>query len=1024
MEQRETRHADSLRFQVLGPVQAWRGDQQLTLGSPQQQAVLVALLLNHGRPVSTQDLVDGLWGDRPPPQAVAALRTYISRLRSVIEPNRELRAPAELLVSVSDGYALRIAPESLDLAVFDSRTTRAGAAKTSADSRSAHELLVDALSLWRGRPLSGIPGPYAEAQRSRLAERQITTQEERCAAALDVGLHADTVAELSALAAEHPLRERLRELLMLALYRCGRQAESLGVYADTRKLLIDELGVEPGSALSSMHTRILAADPDLMPVQAQADRRASEEAPTFIPPAQLPADVSDFSGRTKMVGELQDVLRSGTGQAVVVTSLAGIGGVGKTTLAVHVAHSIRSSFPDGQLYVDLRGAGGTPADPAVVLGDFLYTLGATEVPDSVEQRAALYRSILAERRVLILLDNARDARQLLPLIPGVSGSAVLVTSRSRLAEIPGAHLVDVEELTPEEALVLFSAIVGHERVAAEPEAALAVVTSCGFLPLAVRIAAARLASRPRWSVSDLARRLADQRRRLQELQLGNLAVETTLGLGYGQLRPAEARAFRLLSLVDSPDLPLSAVTALLGCGEDEAEELAEALVEANMLECFTPGRYRFHDLLRLYAQRQNEKLQDLAEQRAAVLRLLDLLLATMRNAAQVIEPDDVLPEPLHHPTSAGFHHRDSSSAQTWLRSEMAVVLASLERAVRDPRELLRPAVELFIVLRFLVEDPMHGRRIREVLQTADQHAESFGDTAALARIRFARGYLQHVAGEFSQAEVSLRQSMELQDHGERTHLRISVANALAIVLSLADRSAEALEFFEEAHSISRSLGASVSEARLLGNIARAHLDLGQHEDAARTAQEAVAAARSSGNVPCLADTLYQLGVVLRSTGSPGEAAGHLREAHRLYELQQHRIWEGYSLARLAACLLADGLAGGGRGVGGRVTRHRAGTGRRLLPGSGQCRAGRGAPGAGAARAWAGLSPGGALGVQPARCARGPPRSGPHRGAAAHRALLSPRAVGRPSPRRAAFPPGAPALPQPPGCGNALTLPRR
>ncbi|MFD9128662.1 BTAD domain-containing putative transcriptional regulator [Kitasatospora sp. NPDC059571] len=905
MEQGRAQPAEALRFQVLGPVQAWRGTEALALGSPQQQAVLAALLLGRGRPVTTQDLVDGLWGDRPPPQAVAALRTYISRLRSVIEPHREHRAPAELLVSVSDGYALRVGPDALDLAEFDAMTASASGHRSAGDHVESHRLLVDALALWRGRPLAGIPGPYADSQRRALAERQVTAQEECGAAALEIGLHAEIVAELSSLAAEHPLRERLRELLMLALYRCGRQAESLGVYSDTRKLLIEELGVEPGTGLSAMHARILAADPALMPAPA-LHQVHPEESPALLPPAQLPADVSDFSGRSKVVGELRDVLRSGTGQAVVVTSLAGIGGVGKTTLAVHVAHSIRADFPDGQLYVDLRGAGATPADPAAVLGDFLYTLGVTETPDSLEQRSALYRSLLAERRMLILLDNARDARQLMPLIPGVSGSAVLVTSRSRLAEIPGAHLVDVEELTPEEALALFSAIVGHERAAAEPEAALAVVTACGFLPLAVRIAAARLAARPRWSVSDLARRLADHGRRLQELQLGNLAVETTIGLGYTQLRPEEARAFRLLSLVDSPDLPLPAAAALLGCGEDEAEELAEALVEANMLECFTPGRYRYHDLLRLYAQRQNEKANDDEERRSARLRLLDLLVATMRNAADAIEPDDVLPERLHRTVSGGLPLPDSTAARAWLRSELALLLSAVEAAVQEPAELLAPAADLLIVLNSLVEDPTHGQRIRIALRTAEAGAGPDTDGAALARIHLALGFLHHVAGEFQDAEVSLRRSLALQGPDDVTTLRISVANLLGIVLSLADRSSEALAFFEQAHDISRRLGTSISEARLLGNIARAHVDLGQQDDAVRSARAAVAAARASGNTPCLADTLYQLGVVLRSTGSPGEAAGHLREAHRLYQSQQHRLWEGYALARLAACLLADG----------------------------------------------------------------------------------------------------------------------
>ncbi|MEW1913707.1 BTAD domain-containing putative transcriptional regulator [Kitasatospora sp. NPDC085895] len=905
MELQGTPPADALRFQVLGPVQAWRGDEQLALGSPQQQAVLAALLLNRGRPVTTDDLVDGIWGDRTPPQAVAALRTYISRLRSVIEPNRAVRKPAEILVSVSDGYALRIPDGSLDLAAFENRVARAADARADGDFRASHESLLAALALWRGRPLPGVPGPYAEAQRTRLSERQLTVAEERCAVALEVGLHAEVVSELSSLAAAHPLRERLRELLMLALYRCGRQAESLGVYADTRKLLIDELGVEPGSGLAAMHARILAGDPALMPAVAAAAPLADEEPPAFVPPAQLPADVSDFSGRSKIVSELRDVLRGGSGQAVVVTSLAGIGGVGKTTLAVHVAHGLRPDFPDGQLYVDLRGAGASPADPAVVLGDFLHALGAPDAPDSLDQRAALYRSLLADKRMLILLDNARDARQLTPLIPGVSGNAVMVTSRSRLAEIPGAHLVDIEELSPDEALALFSAIVGHERVAAEPAAALAVVTACGFLPLAVRIAAARLASRPRWSVSDLARRLADQRNRLQELQLGNLAVETTIGLGYAQLQPDEARAFRLLSVVDSPDLPLPAVAALLGTGEREAEDLAEALVEANMLECFTPGRYRYHDLLRLFAQRQNEKLGDIAEQRAALLRLLDVLLATMQNAAHVIEPDDLLTELLHQPASPGLRLDDSETARAWIRSEAALLLSSVEAVVGEPLELLRPALDLVLILRALVEDPTLGPRIRSALLAAADNAQEHRDTASLARVRYAVGHLHQMAGELQEAEVSLRQSLALLPAETVTLLRSSAANQLAIVLILAGRPAEALPFYQLAHAISRDLGAAVSEARLLANMARAYVGLDRHEEAVESARAAVMAARTSGNTPCLADTLYQLGVVLRATGSTAEAAEHLREAHGLYQSQQYRFWEGYSLARLAACLVDE-----------------------------------------------------------------------------------------------------------------------
>ncbi|MET8624440.1 BTAD domain-containing putative transcriptional regulator [Kitasatospora sp. NPDC004669] len=900
MEFRETPQTPALRFQVLGPVQAWLDGKPLSLGSPQQQAVLTTLLLHSGRPVTTQDLVDALWGDRPPTQAVAALRTYVSRLRSVIEPRREVRRPAELLVSVADGYALRIPGEALDLAVFERLSTEAAAARASGDKHEAHRLLMQALDLFSGRPLTGIPGPYADAQRLRLAERQVAASEELCASALDVGLHAEIVGELNNLTAEHPLRERLRELLMLALYRCGRQAEALGVYTDTRKLLIEELGVEPGAGLSAMHTRILAADPKLIlpAVLAPATREDSRATPST--PAQLPADVSDFSGRSELVSDLSTVLMNATGQAVVVTSLAGIGGVGKTTLAVHVAHRVRAEFPDGQLYVDLRGAGASPADPVVVLGDFLHALGVAEGPDSLEQRAALYRSLLASRRMLILLDNARDADQIRPLIPGVSGCAVLATSRSRLAGIPGAQLFDVEELTSDEALALFSAIVGEQRVAAEPEAAMKVVTACGFLPLAVRIAAARLASRPRWSVSDLASRLADQRRRLDELQLGNLAVETTIGLGYGQLSAAEARAFRLLALIDSPDIPLAAAAALLGVDEYTAEDLAEALVEANMLECFTPGRYRYHDLLRLYAQRQNERIGDTEEQEWAVQRLFDLLIPTVRNAAQVIEPDDTLPELLTTPASPGISLPTSGSAQDWLRTEGALLLSAVEVATDGPGGLQRAAVDLLNLMFSIDPDPTRGPRGCLVLKTIGRDAERRSDSALLARAYFALGTLQSVISDFQDAEHSLRLSLDHQTPDDPSVLLLATANTLGVILSIGNRPAEALSFLEQARTTSQAVSAPKAEARIVSNMARVQHRLGMAETAIQSASEGVAAARASKNGPLLAQTLYQLGVVL----SGDEAVPHLREAHQLYQSQQNPLWEGYTLARLASALLS------------------------------------------------------------------------------------------------------------------------
>ncbi|MET9887577.1 BTAD domain-containing putative transcriptional regulator, partial [Streptomyces sp. NPDC006430] len=405
-----------LRFAVLGPVRAWRGAEALPTGTPQQRALLAALLLRDGRTATMPELIDAMWGEAPPPQALAVTRTYASRLRKVL--------PASYLVSESGGYALRLPPGSLDLDVARSLAADAEKARAAGDRALACTFLARALDLWDGEPLAGVPGPHAETERTRLAEWRLQLLEARLDLDLEVGHHAEAVSELTALTAAHPLRERLRELLMLALYRSGRQAEALAVYADTRRLLADELGVEPRPELAALQQRILNADAEL----AHAEEPGPAAAPVRVRPAQLPATVPDFTGASSFVEELGTILSAGAeDQVMAISALAGIGGIGKTTLAVHVAHAARSHFPDGQLYVDLHGTGVHPAEPEAVLGDFLHTLGvrAADLPDSLQARSALYRSLLDGRRVLVLLDNARDAAQVRPLLPGTAGCAAL-----------------------------------------------------------------------------------------------------------------------------------------------------------------------------------------------------------------------------------------------------------------------------------------------------------------------------------------------------------------------------------------------------------------------------------------------------------------------------------------------------------------------------------------------------------------------------------------------------------------------
>ncbi|GAA2251551.1 hypothetical protein GCM10010232_44520 [Streptomyces amakusaensis] len=586
-------------FMLLGPVRVSFDGHPLPSGSPQQRALLAALLMRGGRTATASELIDGIWGEDPPSQALAALRTYASRLRKIFGPG--------VLVSESGGYAIRVDAGTLDLNAAEELAMAAEKARAGGDRHRARTLLNESLTLWEGEPLANVPGPYAETQRTRLEEWRLQLTEVRLDLDLEAGCHAEAVSELTALTAAHPLRERLRELLMLALYRSGRQAEALAVYADTRRLLADELGVDPRPELSRLQQRILRADEEL----ARPGEAVRESAPAPVRPAQLPAAVPDFTGRVSSVRELAARLTRAEGDAMAVSALAGIGGiggVGKTTFAVHVAHAARPHFPDGQLYADLQGTGSRPADPRTVLGAFLRALGTADsaIPETLVERSALYRSVLGGRRVLVLLDNARDAAQVRPLLPGGEGCATLVTSRIRMLDLAGSHLVDLDEMSPQEALQLFTRIVGEERVAPERTAALDVVTACGFLPLAIRIAASRLAARRTWTVSVLAARLADERHRLDELQAGDLAVKATFELGYGQLDEEQKRALRLFGSFAGPFVTLPVMAARLGRGAEATEELLESLVDTGLLMSMGPGCYQMHNLARLFAQSRAE----------------------------------------------------------------------------------------------------------------------------------------------------------------------------------------------------------------------------------------------------------------------------------------------------------------------------------------------------------------------------------------------------------------------------------
>ncbi|PBC62753.1 AfsR family transcriptional regulator [Streptomyces sp. Tue6028] len=901
-EQRRPEGSAALRFSVLGPVRAWRGDDALPAGSPQQRALLAALLLREGRTATASELIDALWGDEPPSQALAAVRTYASRLRKALG--------TDVLVSESGGYAIRsLGDGALDLARAQELAADAEKARGGGDLCRARELLRDALGQWDGEALASVPGPYAETQRARLDEWRLQLLESCLDMDLEQGCHAEAVSELTALTAAHPLRERLRELLMLALYRSGRQAEALAVYADTRRLLADELGVDPRAGLKELQQRILQADPGL----AEPSAPAAEPAAAPVRPAQLPATVTDFTGRASFVQELSEVLASATsaeGSVMAVSALAGIGGVGKTTLAVHVAHQSRGAFPDGQLYVDLQGAGARSAEPETVLGAFLRALGTADsaIPDSLEERAALYRSVLDGRRVLVLLDNARDAAQVRPLLPGTEGCAALVTSRVRMVDLAGAHLVDLDVMSPEEALQLFTKIVGEERVASEREAALDVVAACGFLPLAIRIAASRLAARRTWTVSVLAAKLADERRRLDELQAGDLAVKATFELGYGQLEPAQARAFRLLGLADGPDISLPAAAAVLDLGIEDTEDLLESLVDTSLLESAAPGRYRYHDLVRLYARACAERDEQPPSERAAAMsRLLDFYLASASAVYAIERPGDRTVDHLEVTRQQGQEFADDGKALDWLHAEAACILAFVQQSLGP--DTLRRGVDLLLASKDLAESGASSLAYEAATRAARDAAEALDDAHAAGRARVTLTQVLSTAGRFDEAAAEADRAVVLGEAAMDPWTSGNAPNELGIIAICRNEHAAGEAHLLKAIDRFRADGNRPGEASALCNLSRVLVSMNRTAAGIELAQQGIAIYDELGLTVRLANARYALGIAFSHAGRHVEALQQLTQALAIFVENRQRLWEGTTHFRIAQVHLA------GRGLG-------------------------------------------------------------------------------------------------------------
>ena len=702
-----------MRFRLLGPLEIrseeedWRG-----IGAPKWRSVLAALLIKAGQIVPADVLINEVWQDAPPAKAGNLISIYVLRLRRLLGDTN-----GTLLVTRAPGYLLRLVPGDTDAQVFEALVREGGRAYAAGHPEQAAAQLAEALALWHGSPLADVPSTtLIETEAERLAELRLDAAELRIKAELACGGHAQVIPELRRLLADHALRENLWLMLMQALDGAGRHAEALEAYGQARSVMAEELGVDPGAELRRYYAELLAKDEALTKdagdapgsisagtISASAGPSApaaAAESPRPVPvPAQLPADVADFTGREDQVKHLSDLLASGgldaDPGAVRIALVAGSGGLGKTSLAVHAAHRVRASFPDGQLYVDLLGATPQPLPPADVLARFLRDLGVDgrDIPADDDERAARYRTVLDGHRMLIVLDNARDAAQVRPLLPGTASSAVLITTRSRMPDLASTKLVDLNVLDDDEALTLFTRVVGDERASAEPEATAELLLACAGLPLAIRICAARLNTRSGWTIGAMARRLRDEHRRLDEMRAGDMAVRASFQVSFASLPAAiqpdgiaPADAFRMLGLWQGPSISSAAAAALFGSPEYQAEDVLETLVDVHLLESTSSDRYKFHDLLRVYSSER--AVADLSGQvrDAAVGRLLRWYLRTSDAAGTAVQPRryNIPLEPVgDEPAPLGF--TGVADALSWYDSERVNLVAATRPCGHPPR---------------------------------------------------------------------------------------------------------------------------------------------------------------------------------------------------------------------------------------------------------------------------------------------------------------------------------------------------
>lgn len=871
-----------MEFRLLGPVEVADENGTLPLGGAKLRTLLAALLLAPGQVIATDRLVDIIWDDEPAPTARALIQTYVSALRRTIG--------TEIIRTKAPGYLASAPDDSIDRNRFECFVAQGRSAAAGGRYREASNAFRAADALWRGPALGGVRSRILATEAARLDEQRVTVIEARIAADLELGRTDELIGELTVLVGQHPTRATLRGQLMLALYRAGRTADALAVFRQGREALVDELGIEPGIELTRLHEAILRSDPALL-----AAPPSTEPEPRFTVPKQLPPDAADFTGRAGLVRELVGVL-TGEQKGQVVAALLGPGGVGKSALAVHVAHRVSSAYPDGQLHVDLRGTTGTPASPAEVLGRFLRALRPNQstIPDEADERMDAYRTLLSGRRMLIVLDDAVNEQQVRPLLPGAGTCSVLLTSRNRLAGLAGARLVEVDMLSTGEATTLLARIAGTDRIEAAPDAADDIVASCGNLALAVRVAGARLATRRQWTPRLLANRLTDERRRLDELSAGDQQIRASIEMSVRGLEPAARTAIRRLGHLGLADFRSWVVAYALDVEIGVAEQVVEHLVDNHLVDyTFVDDtgqvRYRLHDLVRIYAREEAERHETRADLVASTARVVGGWAAVLdRLRAHVA--DNVISGVIHltaPATQAGgtVDPEVLGSAlvdpRRWLDIEQSSLVLAVERSAEMGLHELAVAVTSVLCMSTYALNnvlDLWDRAHRAALAAVRAAGNAHGAAILLAEL----GQLRYEQDRYADARQLMTDAVERFRDLHDTRGEASALSALGLVCREQGYLPEAEHFLTQASVLCRGLNDPRATGHCQRMIGAVHLERGNFDGADTALAAALAAYRRAGSRRGEALTLRSIGLTHCARGRLTDAEDAFGHALNLF----------------------------------------------------------------------------------------------------------------------------------------------